>query len=85
MSKKKVILIPFAMLGLTACQLTTETDQKKAQAACESADDTAGCFELTYQDLRDVRMEKRAAAGPRIVLSPSPPMRRDTTEETDIN
>ena len=79
------VIISSALLAVSGCQLTTVTDQKKAQAACASADDSADCFELAYQDLRDVRMAKRAVAGARIVLSPSPPMRRDTAEDTDIN
>ena len=81
----KKILISSALLLVSACQLTSVTDQKKAQAACASSDDSAKCIELTYQDLRDARMAERATAGTRIVLSPSPPMRRDTSEDADIN
>ena len=81
----KTILISSALLAVSACQLTSVTDQKKAQAACASSEDSSKCYELTYQDLRDARMAERASAGTRIVLSPSPPMRRDTDSDGDAN
>ena len=71
----KKTIIASALLAIAGCQLTTVTDQKKAQAACAAVEETSGCFELAYQNLRDVRMQKRATAGTRIVLSPSPRMR----------
>lgn len=77
---KKMLFLPFALLGLSACQLTMVTDQEKAQAACSEVEDPSACFEMAYQDLRDDRMQKRAVAGTRIILSPSPPMRGDVSD-----
>ena len=82
---KKTLLIPFAVLCLSACQLTMVTDQEKAQAACAEVEDPSGCFDMAYQDLRDARLQKRANPGSSIVLSSSPPMRGDLHEEADTN
>ena len=82
---KKTLLIPFAVLGLSACQLTMTTDQQKAQAACAEVENPSRCFEIAYQDLRDVRMQKRALSGTNIVLSPSPPVRGDAADDNAPN
>ena len=61
--KTRYILLPIAILMVTACQGGVPTDREIANAACSDRSIQSGCHQIVHAVMEEEKRQKREAAG----------------------